>query len=107
MMTDANRLLAFPGGLPRRIHCRGERFEFLRQFKHDFFAATGLYRGPNGLAVLKMGRQNEFMTIPADWRPPYRLRFYCGDDYANDDWQPKPDDWLGGEGFTGHLARTA
>ena len=42
------------------------------------------------------------VTIPAHWRPPYRLRFYCADDYANDDWRPQPDDWLGGEGFTGH-----
>jgi len=41
-------------------------------------------------------------TIPPDWKPPYRLRFYCADDYVNDDWRPKPDDWLGGEGFTGH-----
>jgi len=41
-------------------------------------------------------------TIPGDWQPPYRVRFYCADDYVNDDWRPKADDWLGGEGFAGH-----
>ncbi|UCH35220.1 MAG: glycoside hydrolase family 127 protein [Armatimonadota bacterium] len=40
--------------------------------------------------------------IPADWKPPYRVRFYCADDYVNDEWRPKADDWLGGEGFGGH-----
>jgi len=25
-------------------------------------------------------------AIPKSWKPPYRLRFYCADDYANDDW---------------------
>jgi hypothetical protein len=39
----------------------------VKTFKHDFFAATGLYRGPDGLAVLKVGRRNEFMTIPTAW----------------------------------------
>jgi hypothetical protein len=42
------------------------------------------------------------VTIPADWKPPYRLRFYCADDYMSDDWRPRPDEWLGGEGFLGH-----
>jgi hypothetical protein len=61
-------LYALPAGrLPAQVTCHGRRFEHLRTFKHDFFAATGLYRGPDGLAVLKIGRQNEFMTIPADW----------------------------------------
>jgi len=61
-------LYALPEGqLPTQVTCAGQRFEHVRTFKHDFFAATGLYRGPDGLAVLKMGRQNEFMTIPADW----------------------------------------
>jgi hypothetical protein len=42
------------------------------------------------------------VTIPKAWKPPYRLRFYCADDYMNDDWRPAPGEWLGGEGFTGH-----
>ncbi len=61
-------LYALPGArLPARVTCRGRRFEHVLTFKHDFFAATGLYRDPAGLAVLKMGRQNEFLTIPAGW----------------------------------------
>jgi hypothetical protein len=36
-------------------------------FKHDFFAATGLYRGPDGLAVLKIGRCNDLATVPMTW----------------------------------------
>jgi hypothetical protein len=61
-------LYALPGArLPARVTCAGRRFEHLRTFKHDFFAATGLYRGPDGLAVLKMGRQNEFLTVPMGW----------------------------------------
>jgi hypothetical protein len=49
-----------------------------------------------------LGMVEREVTIPADWKPPYRLRFYCSDDYVNDHWRPKPDEWLGGEGFTGH-----
>jgi hypothetical protein len=62
-------LYALPGArLPRQVICAGRRFVHVRTFKHDFFAATGLYRAPdNQLAVLKMGRQNEFLTIPAGW----------------------------------------
>jgi hypothetical protein len=50
-----------------QLTCRGQRFEYVETLKHDFFAATGLYRGPDGLAVLKMGRQNDFLTVPMDW----------------------------------------
>ena len=61
-------LYALPGArLPDHVACNDQRFEHVQTFKHDFFAATGLYRGPNGLAVLKMGRQNDFLTVPADW----------------------------------------
>ncbi len=61
-------LYALPGGeLPREVTCRGETFVRVETFKHDFFAATGLYRGPGGLAVLKVGRTTEFLTIPMRW----------------------------------------
>lgn len=61
-------LYALPKGrLPRLVTCGGRRFALVKTFKHDFFAATGLYRGPEGLAVLKLGRQNEFMTVPTGW----------------------------------------
>ncbi len=53
--------------LPARVTCNGQVYEHVRTFKHDFFAATGLYRGPDGLAVLKLGRQQDCATIPLDW----------------------------------------
>lgn len=61
-------LYALPRGrMPDAVRCGGERFEHVRTFKHDFFAATGLYRGPSGLAVLKMGRVNDALSIPLAW----------------------------------------
>ena len=53
--------------LPAVVQCNGQDFEHVSTFKHDFFAATGLYRGPDGLAVLKHGRVNDFLTIPSSW----------------------------------------
>lgn len=61
-------LYALPqAGLPAAVLCDGQRYEHVRTFKHDFFAATGLYRGPAGLAVLKIGRINDLATIPMRW----------------------------------------
>ncbi len=53
--------------MPANVQCAGMRFEHVETFKHDFFAATGLYRGPEGLAVLKIGRYNECLTLPTTW----------------------------------------
>lgn len=61
-------LYALPGGrLPQRVVSGADTYELVETFKHDFFAATGLYRGPHGLAVFKAGRSNDFLTIPTDW----------------------------------------
>lgn len=61
-------LYALPGAtLPPSVTCRGTRYEHVRTFKHDFFAATGLYRGPDGLAVLKLGRSTDFLSLPTAW----------------------------------------
>jgi hypothetical protein len=61
-------LSALPGGeMPLTIACRGARFEHVQTFKHDFFAATGLYRGPGGLAVLKLGRTTDCLSLPMAW----------------------------------------
>jgi hypothetical protein len=61
-------LYALPKGeLPDRVACDGQHFTLLKTFKHDFFAATGLYRGSSGLVVLKVGRENDILTIPASW----------------------------------------
>ena len=55
------------GCLPASVTCNGQRFRLVETFKHDFFAATGLYEGPDGLAVLKMGRTNDILSVPAAW----------------------------------------
>jgi hypothetical protein len=58
-------LYALPGGrLPHSVACAGERYQLVETFKHDFFAATGLYRSPRGLAVLKINRTNDFFGLP-------------------------------------------
>ncbi len=62
------RLLAFPHGLPAAIRCAGRQFRFVRQFKHDFFAATGLYADVSGRqVVLKLQRQRPFFALPLGW----------------------------------------
>lgn len=62
-------LYALPAGvLPAVVFCNGVRYELVRTFKHDFFAATGLYRDPaGGLAVLKLGRRGDVWSFPTDW----------------------------------------
>jgi hypothetical protein len=61
-------LYALPGGrLPELVTCAGQRFQLAETFKHDFFAATGLYDGPAGRAVLKINRTNEFFGLPMHW----------------------------------------
>ncbi len=55
------------GRLPERVTCGRADCELVETFKHDFFAATGLYRGPAGLAVLKINRTGEFFGIPMLW----------------------------------------
>ncbi len=63
-----NFLQAFPAGLPGRFTCAGRRFEFVRQFKHDFFAATGEYASPDGRrVVLKLQRTRPFFGLPLQW----------------------------------------
>jgi len=53
--------------MPPAVICNGQRYDYVQTFKHDFFAATGLYRGPDGLAVLKLGRQADAFTVPLRW----------------------------------------
>jgi hypothetical protein len=42
-------------------------FTHVRTYKHDFFAATGLYRGPAGKAILKVGRTAPLLGAPMRW----------------------------------------
>ncbi|TWT42065.1 serine/threonine protein kinase [Phycisphaerae bacterium RAS1] len=68
-------LYALPGGaMPASVACNGELFQHVETFKHDFFAATGLYRGPAGLAVLKINRVTWLGLIPMRWTG----RLLCG-----------------------------
>ncbi|MBI5864747.1 MAG: hypothetical protein HZB38_09600, partial [Planctomycetes bacterium] len=54
--------------LPKTVRCEGRVYTHVETFKHDFFAATGLYRGPDGrLHVLKLGRRMPFLTFPMRW----------------------------------------
>ncbi len=53
--------------LPAKITVTQEQYELVRIFKHDFFAATGLYDGPGGMVVLKIGRESDFLGLPLAW----------------------------------------
>jgi hypothetical protein len=43
--------------LPSEVEAGGEVFKHLRTFKHDFFAATGLYEGAGGEVIYKVSRR--------------------------------------------------
>jgi hypothetical protein len=54
--------------MPENVRCHGIGFDRVRTLKHDFFAATGVYRAPDGSeAVLKAGRTSDAATIPLSW----------------------------------------
>lgn len=67
-------------GLPKTIFIASRQWTLTRTFKHDFYAATGLYRAvadpaaPNSepeRIVLKMGRIQPFFGIPIAWLGRY------------------------------------
>ncbi|MFO0974394.1 MAG: hypothetical protein U1A27_13280 [Phycisphaerae bacterium] len=47
--------------LPESVTIAGQPCRLERTFKHDFFAATGLYAGPRGRAVVKFGRSGRLI----------------------------------------------
>jgi len=53
--------------LPMRFEIDGAEYSLAKTFKHDFFAATGLYEGDAGRVVLKVGRQASAYGIPLRW----------------------------------------
>ncbi|MCL2641372.1 MAG: hypothetical protein FWD53_11035 [Phycisphaerales bacterium] len=65
--------------LPREVEAMGVRWRFVKLFKHDFFAATGLYESQNGsdpalrgegegrMAVLKVQRTYPLWGLPMKW----------------------------------------
>jgi len=65
--ANAWRYAVLGGVLPTSVVVDGRRYVHVETLKHDFFAATGLYRGPEGLAVLKLGRSTDFLGLPMGW----------------------------------------
>jgi hypothetical protein len=53
--------------MPAEIELADGRYRHVRTFKHDFFAATGLYEGPSGKVVLKLGRTASLLGLPMAW----------------------------------------
>jgi hypothetical protein len=62
-------------GLPPRIVWSARTYRLRHIFKHDFFAATGLYHADNKASsgeaptkiVLKLSRQQHFLGLPLTW----------------------------------------
>lgn len=62
--------------LPGEVSINGGRYSFVRELKHDFFAATGLYHLNNSCSsngdtpkkvVLKISRQQNLLGLPMRW----------------------------------------
>jgi len=56
--------------MPAEFEAGGVRYAFAKLFKHDFFAATGLYRRigvESELAVLKIQRTHPYLGFPMRW----------------------------------------
>ncbi len=53
--------------MPPSIRLADGEYRHVRTFKHDFFAATGLYEGPSGRVVLKIGRVASLLGVPMAW----------------------------------------
>ena len=66
------QMFALPGMPPKELVIAGEKYELLRVFKHDFFAATCLYRACGEAAaiakiVVKFYRTQPFLALPCRW----------------------------------------
>lgn len=53
--------------MPARMVLSDGKYRHLRTYKHDFFAATGLYEGPSGKVILKLGRVVSLLGLPMSW----------------------------------------
>jgi len=53
--------------LPDEVSLAGEPFRRVQTFKHDFFAATGLYEGGGRQVVIKIYRRRPFFGLPMQW----------------------------------------
>lgn len=60
------------GDLPDELRAAGVAFRRVQTFKHDFFAATGLYQAADGRkVVLKIGRRAWLGPFPMKWAGRY------------------------------------
>jgi hypothetical protein len=64
-------LYALPEGhMPARVCCAGAEYVWVETFKHDTFAATGLYRAaapPHERVVVKINRVGALFGLPMKW----------------------------------------
>jgi hypothetical protein len=73
------QLFALRQAPPPAVDVAGRRYELVKVFKHDFYAATAMYRaaqegaGPDRL-VVKFGREQGFMGLPGAWIGRWLLR---------------------------------
>lgn len=63
--------------MPAAITLADGVYRHLRTFKHDFFAATGLYDGPSGRVVLKLGRTQSLLGLPMGWLGEWAAEHEC------------------------------
>jgi hypothetical protein len=91
---------------PREIRLTGATYRLERVFKHDFFAATCLYVTDEReveypRVVVKFGREQDFLGLPADWLGVWNRRreesIYRR--LAGVEGTPK---WIGRVGWTGY-----
>ncbi len=68
------------GRLPESVVLADGIYTLDHAIKHDFFAATALYDGPAGAAVVKVARTAPFMGLPlivvGQWLRRREMRFY-------------------------------
>ncbi len=53
--------------MPEEITLDDGTYRRVKTYKHDFFAATGLYEGPSGRVILKIGRVQSLFGLPTVW----------------------------------------
>ncbi len=70
------RLLALDGKeMPDSVEAGGASWRRVKVFKHDFFAATGLYEAADGRqGVLKIFRPHPYLILPVHWLSPFQAR---------------------------------
>ena len=53
--------------LPGQIVVRQKKYKLQKLFKHDFWAASGLYGNGNSQIVLKIYRRQDLLGLPMNW----------------------------------------